>query len=188
MRICSIEGCLSKHKGYGYCDKHYQRLKRHGDVTVCFAKKYCSANDCEEIHYGNGLCNKHYLRKKFHNDLNHERGPKYKSPLEAYEAMVIRTKENKCWEWKGSRHDWGYGAIPYKKQKLSAHRFAYETFVAPIPEGMFVCHHCDNPICSNPSHLFLGTNLDNIKDCVKKGRHPFLKKNRINKGEEHGEA
>jgi hypothetical protein len=175
MKVCSIEGCNGKHKGYGYCDKHYQRLKRHGDVTAYFKKKQCSVEGCTDKYNGKGYCNKHYIRMRDHGDVNHERGSKFKSRLEAYESCVVKTDNDSCWGWTGSAHDYGYGVLPYKTEKIRAHRFSYSHFVGEIPKGLFVLHKCDNPPCTNPNHLFLGTNLDNINDCIKKGRHPFTK-------------
>jgi len=54
--------------------------------------------------------------------------------------------------------------------KIRAHRWAYETFVGPIPDGLGVCHHCDTPSCVRPDHLFVGTQKDNVRDCISKGR------------------
>ena len=178
MKACSVDGCDGKHKGYGYCDKHYQRFKRHGDVSVYFKKKQCSVDGCVDVYYGKGFCSKHYQRWTDHNDVNHVRDSKFKNHLEAYLHCVVDNGTDKCWGWKGHRHDFGYGVLPYKKDKIKAHRFSYSHYVGKIPEGMYVLHKCENPICSNPNHLFVGTNLDNINDCIKKGRHPFLSHNR----------
>ena len=78
-----------------------------------------------------------------------------------------------CWEWQGYRDKNGYVAIKHNKIQDRAHRFAYEDAIGPIPEGRnwCVCHHCDNPPCCNPRHLFLGTRKDNTQDMIKKGRN-----------------
>lgn len=91
----------------------------------------------------------------------------------------VNRKDGGCWEWAAGRFSYGYGAFKrrvdgaWKQQK--AHRLAYEWLVGPIPDGLIVCHACDNPPCCNPDHLFLGTQLDNQRDMIAKGRkgiHP----------------
>lgn len=74
-------------------------------------------------------------------------------------------KTDTCWIWNGALHR-GYGTFGGK----GAHRIAYEEAHGPIPPGFYVCHHCDNPPCVRPDHLFLGTQLDNMRDAVAKGR------------------
>lgn len=79
-----------------------------------------------------------------------------------------------CLEWQGHRRTKGHGQIRVAGRGSkceSPHRVAYELWVGPIPEGMFVCHRCDNPPCCNPAHLFLGTALDNNLDMIQKGRY-----------------
>lgn len=77
-----------------------------------------------------------------------------------------------CWEWTKSRGEKGYGQIWVVDKFVRVPRAAYELYIGPIPDGLNVCHKCDNPPCFNPDHLFAGTQSDNIKDCVEKGRWP----------------
>jgi hypothetical protein len=76
-----------------------------------------------------------------------------------------------CWLWGGPRHGFGYGRIRYNKRDISAHRCSYILNNGPIPDDLWVLHHCDNPACVNPDHLFLGTRQDNIDDMIAKNRH-----------------
>lgn len=89
--------------------------------------------------------------------------------------------ESGCWNWKGYLCKHGYGKVTRKvpgtrkNTTHRAHREAWKIVNGEIPEGMFICHKCDNPRCCNPEHLFLGTAKDNNADMIKKDRH-FLKK------------
>jgi len=75
-----------------------------------------------------------------------------------------------CWEWLGNKRN-GYGRVGYKGKLHTCTRVAWEWVNGKIPEGMFICHKCDNPPCINPEHLFLGNRTQNIRDCFAKGRN-----------------
>jgi hypothetical protein len=79
-------------------------------------------------------------------------------------------QEEGCWEWQGALFKTGYGAFNLKGQAVKAHRVAYTLAHGPFPDELYVCHHCDNPKCVRPDHLFLGTDLDNVRDAITKGR------------------
>lgn len=106
-------------------------------------------------------------------------GRKPRPVLDRFWEKVLVTDQ--CWWWMPRPIGSGYGrfVIRYHIEEL-AHRFSYQLARGPIPDGLFVCHHCDNPRCVNPAHLFVGTALDNNRDCVRKGRNyqarPYCKR------------
>jgi len=75
-----------------------------------------------------------------------------------------------CWNWRGGQDRDGYGLVRAVKLQMAVHRVAYEVWVGPIPEGLYVLHSCDNPPCVNPAHLRVGTQADNMRDMSLRGR------------------
>ena len=78
--------------------------------------------------------------------------------------------ENGCWEWNGHTTPNGYGKMRYNSIEEYTHRLAWEVAEGPVPEGKYILHHCDNPRCCNPEHLYLGAQLDNIRDIFERNR------------------
>ena len=93
------------------------------------------------------------------------------SILERFWSKVKKT--DGCWEWTGAKFRDGYGNFWTGDNMISAHRFSYQLVKGSIPDGMFICHHCDNPGCVRVDHLFMGTPSDNIQDALIKGRLVF---------------
>ena len=93
-------------------------------------------------------------------------------------------ERGKCWEWNASKLNSGYGQFSYLGKRVTAHRFSY--FMVNSPQGapLHVCHTCDNKICVNPDHLWLGTAQDNHRDKTDKGRHHYKKRTHCPKGHE----
>jgi hypothetical protein len=96
-------------------------------------------------------------------------GARYCSDVCHFNHCVI--KSNGCWDWKRKGNTHGYIRVTFADdRRILAHRFSYELFIGHVPDSLFVLHTCDNPRCTNPKHLFLGTHKDNTQDCLKKGR------------------
>ena len=95
-------------------------------------------------------------------------------------SKVKKTDDEKdCWNWIASSGSQGYGQFRLGLRVVRATHIAWELAFGKIPDALWILHTCDNPSCCNPSHLFLGTNQDNVDDREQKGRNVVLR------GEEH---
>lgn len=106
----------------------------------------------------------------YHHAATHPR--KCTDPITRFWSHVNKLPgDNACWLWTGKRSSTGYGSITLPgKKTVSAHRFAYETLVGPIPPGQLVRHSCDTPLCVRPDHLIPGTQKQNMQDAIDRKR------------------
>ena len=143
------------------------------------ATRTCSIEGCDRKHSARGFCERHYDRLMHHGTTD------LLPVLSAAERLAagLERMPNGCLEWTGATNrakngDGGYGHIKFAGKTVDTHRVAWTLINGPIPPGLNVLHHCDNPPCceTEPSeaypegHLFLGTTADNIADKVSKGR------------------
>jgi len=141
--------------------------------------KQCKIEGCELKVHGLKLCNLHYKRFKKYGDPHTSNANIRKYPTLKYRFIgsFIKKSDKECWPWiEAVSH--GYGAMCWEGKRYSSSRYSYEHYIGPISKGMNVCHACDNPLCVNPNHLFLGTHKDNMDDKIYKKRH--------NHGNTHG--
>ena len=109
--------------------------------------------------------------------------------MQINEAYITKTKQrlfnktNKtidCWNWSGGTNKGGYGLFSIKHKMFLVHRISFKLFIGEIPEKMQVNHTCDNTLCINPKHLWLGTQKDNMDDKKKKGRAIYAQGEDVN--------
>lgn len=117
---------------------------------------------------------KHWEKAKFcsrecSSIQNTVRADQNRPPVEVVFRKWFKETEG-CWEWQGAKDKNGYGAFSYARKMTRAHVMALILDGRPPPKGMYACHHCDNPSCVRPSHLFVGSPQDNVDDMVLKGR------------------
>ena len=91
----------------------------------------------------------------------------------------VAVNENDCWIWTAAKYRGGYGHfrrfLDGKWKMFKAHRYSYEFYKGVIPEGLLICHTCDNPSCVNPNHLFTGTTKENTIDRINKKGQPIFR-------------
>ena len=172
---CSIDGCDRCSDSRGWCKSHWKRWKRSGSPTGSVPRKKtppCSVPGCDRQSHAHKLCPKHLQRVERLGTVTLPPKPTIADRLWAKVDRKGRFNREigRCWEWTGYRHPMGHGMIGDGRRLVYTHRVSWEITNGPIPSGLLVCHHCDNPPCVRPSHLFVGTQADNVRDMWAKGR------------------
>lgn len=149
--------------------------------------KKCSIEGCPRDVQAYGLCKKHDRAHKLYGDPLAVKQVQFHH-LSLHDRLYARVTKHYagCWEWTGGKDKYGYGRMNIYDQPILVHRisWALEHDEIPPPANKDVLHHCDNPSCIRPSHLFLGDAQANMADKMQKGRHRYG----VNKGEAHGMA
>ena len=138
-------------------------------------KTICCIKECDLPTVALGLCNKHWRRNKKYGSpvaVSSHSGSNRGLPAEIRFAKSV-TKTEGCWIWTASRDKNGYGifrGMIGQTEFTRAHRYSYALHTGDLLIGMQALHSCDNPSCVNPAHLSSGTNADNMRDKINKGR------------------
>lgn len=178
-KTCLVADCARVFHCKGYCKLHYERFRIHGDPLATQHRTTCSVDGCPREHDGRGYCEVHRRRWLKHGDaLANTPIRRSVPPAEAFWLYVDKTPgqgpKGECWEWQRGRLPKGYGAfqtaVAGKKVYLATHYVWFLTHGA-LPD-LQILHSCDNPPCVNPDHLREGTNADNVKDKMERGRQP----------------
>jgi hypothetical protein len=193
---CSVDGCDNTRavKRTGYCSMHQQRFLHYGDPSIVHdsnavrwaehvhVDKVCAAPDCDILTKDSATyCSKHYTRLRNRGELEPVDGRVYSNQARQNTADTFWNKLNKNGPWCEKRQStcWvfptsdpkEYGVVRYQGATWRAHRLAF-FLTNGYDAKRFVCHHCDNPPCCNPDHLYDGDDSSNMQDMWDRDRHP----------------
>ena len=177
---CRFEGCDSSEKCRGYCNKHYQRMRRRGEFGLC------KVDDCDNGRYYKDFCKAHYMRVLRGQDVNAPMHRHFKDDLrESYssgnmqevfskvKARCIIVDEAGCWEYPRANGK-GYGELHVGGPAVLAHRLMARIALPDYEDHLQVHHKCANRVCCNPAHLQMLTSRENRAEMME--RNAYLKR------------
>lgn len=167
---CSIPECDRPVSCRGWCHPHYKRFLRWGDPlgSRVLRDPECTVEGCDRPHEAQGLCGLHYGRVRASGSTSlPTTADRFFAKVEF--GDVPQGMRTPCLLWTGASHSAGYGQIRVDGRIVPAHRWLYERWIGPIPDGLEIDHLCVNPPCVNPDHLEPVTRSVNIERTWSRG-------------------
>ena len=152
---CKISGCTNPSRARGMCTSHYAKWRRAQKT------EQCAVPECQKIAANLGLCPMHYQRRRVHGDVETVKLV-HNDPDRRFREFYDVDK-NGCWIWNGWIENNGYARFSVGQERWGAHRWAYERYVGPIPQGLALDHLCRVRACVNPDHLEPVTWAENLR-------------------------
>lgn len=149
---------------FGFSERRFWTIKKSGKLDIAW-ERYATGDSLEDIAKTLGV-SEGVLSVQM---PNRKGIAKERRVRQFWRMAAVTANPDKCWEWQASRFPTGYGHIMWNSKAISAHRVAFTLFYGRKP-SKWVLHHCDNPPCVNPHHLYDGTPLDNVRDRDSRGR------------------
>lgn len=177
-RMCSVENCERELYARERCRYHYNKARLMDEIPKIplNANLVCTVDGCEMCVTAKGLCNVHYRRQLRHGDVKYimvNVGTGTTLAERFWSRVALTADDSRCWEWVASRSH-GYGVLTFEGKTWRAPKCAWFLTYGVEPT-LLMLHHCDNPACVNPKHLYEGTQQDNINDMIRRNRNPRWK-------------
>lgn len=170
-RVCAIGGCSGKHYAKGWCNKHWNRWRKHGDPNLgARTIRLCSITGCERKHARNGYCNMHDRRNKKYGDPHHKTKTWNGELKQWLQDVALNYTSDECLPWPFCRISGGYGRFKENGKAFSANRWVCEQEHGPPPTDEHeAAHSCGSAWCMNRKHLRWATPKENCADKIGHG-------------------
>lgn len=170
-RPCTTEGCEDPVTCKDRCNRHYLQWRRSSGAIPITKNRGgpCEVEGCNKTASAKGWCFMHYARWYRHGDPLSFKNI-WRDDETRFWSKVDKRGTEGCWVWNAALDGGGYGHFRIGGKSFRAHVMTLEASTGGHPSGMFACHHCDNPKCVNPAHLYWGTHQENMDDAVERKR------------------